>query len=509
MRRRDFIRNLGLLGGSMAFGISGIPINAFSSPLLLNIEQTNGKILVLLQMSGGNDGLNTVIPFEDNRYYNFRPQIGIRKEEAVRLTDSTGLNPAMSAFQGLYEEGKLNIVQSVGYENHNRSHFRASDIWMSASHADQYIDNGWIGRYLDLVYPDSQKVPPKHPMAVQLGSVESMLLQSPIGSMSVVFENPNTFYQLISGTVTDDDVPEQTIAGAELAFLQQVSTQSVSYASTIKQAADKAKNTVTYPKTNLGRQLAIVASLIAGGLETPVYLANISGFDTHAKQLELHGNVLKQLSEAVAAFQQDIEQLGVADKVVLMTFSEFGRRVAENGSQGTDHGTAAPLFVIGKSLTGGIIGTNPDLGNLDRNGDLLHQFDYRQVYSTILQDHLGLDSAKTQQILGGNYQSINLFQHAYHRPVPAKNPYSPLALNRVFPNPMHVSATIEYEVRRSMRTKLSVVDMSGREVLRIQEGIQEAGYYTHDLTKSNLRSGTYALHLEGEGHKKTLKLVVL
>ncbi|MBC5994529.1 DUF1501 domain-containing protein [Pontibacter cellulosilyticus] len=504
MKRREFIRNMGLLGGSMALGLNGIPLKAFSSPLLLNIEQTNGKILVLLQMNGGNDGLNTLIPYEDDLYYNKRPQIGIKKQDVVALNEFTGLNPAMAGFRNLYEDGKLGIVQNVGYENHNRSHFRSTDIWLSGSDADQNLYDGWVGRSLSYMYPDFETDIPEHPMAIQLGAVESMLLQSPIGSMSVVFENPNTFYQMVSGSIADDDPPESTLAGTELAFLRKISSQSTNYASVVKEKADKGKNTVTYPNTSIGKQLAIVASLIAGGLETPVYLTTISGFDTHANQLTAHAKTLTQLSEAITAFQSDLETTGMADRVVLMTFSEFGRRVEENGSRGTDHGTAAPLFVIGKSVSGGIIGGNPNLVNLDKNGDLLHQYDYRQIYTTILQDHLGLNKAKTEAILGKSYEKLNLF----HKSAETGFSFAPLQLNKVYPNPFQYSAAFEYELKRSIHIRLSIFDLQGREVAVIYDGLQNAGRHSQHFS-NRLATGTYIALLSGEGRQSSKKVVVV
>lgn len=504
MKRRDFVRNLSLLGGSLALGLNGIPIKAFSSPLLVNMEQTNGKILVLLQMNGGNDGLNTLIPYEDDLYYYNRPNISIKKEQVVALNEVTGLNPALAGFRDIYENGKLGIVQSVGYQNHSRSHFKATDIWLSGSDANQNREDGWIGRYLHNIYPDFQTDAPVHPMAVQLGSVESMLLQSTAGSMSVVFESPGTFYQMVNGGTADDDPPLNSLAGAELAFLRKISSQSSSYATIIKKTADKGKNKVTYPKTSIGRQLAIVSSLIAGGLETPVYLTTQTGFDTHANQLTSHARILSQISEAVTAFLTDLELYGVADKVVLMTFSEFGRRVAENGSRGTDHGTAAPLFVFGKSVTGGIIGGNPNLGNLDKNGDLFHQYDYRQIYSSILQDHLGLSKDKARLILGKDFEKLTLFQNTGD----TKPIHAPLQLIQVYPNPLQYYAAFEYELKRSMRTRLSIFDLNGREVLVAQEGLQSSGRHIYHFT-NRIAAGTYLLRLSGEGHYSTKKILVV
>ncbi|MBC8112698.1 MAG: DUF1501 domain-containing protein, partial [Verrucomicrobia bacterium] len=445
MERRDFLQQLGLISGSMAFGLQGIGVKAFAHPLLFDIEQTNGKILVLLQLNGGNDGLNTVIPFEDSIYYTKRPNIAIAKDKVLKIDEMRGFNPAMKAFQNLMNQNKLTVVQNVGYENPNRSHFRSTDIWLSGSTASEYIYDGWIGRYLSQAFPDFPAKIPVHPMAVQLGSVESMLLQSPGGSMGTVFENPNNFYQLVNGSLADNDPPPATLAGDELKYLKDIAAQSIQYSTVIKQAADKVTNGVTYPNTNIGRQLAIVAELIMGGLETPVYLTTLGGFDTHALQLTQHERLWQYVSEAVAAFQADIEKAGVADKVVLMTFSEFGRRVNENGSAGTDHGTAAPLFVIGKNVRGGFLGSNPSLTDLDTNGDIKYKYDFKQVYASILQQHLGIPAANTREILNKEYLTLPIFKNTDPTPTEQFREL-PFVLNQNFPNPVNSITTIQYSL---------------------------------------------------------------
>jgi hypothetical protein len=321
--------------------------------------------------------------------------------------------------------------------------------------------------------------------------------------MSVVFENPALFQQLVSGSKADTDPPPATVAGEELKFIKQIAAQSVQYASVIKETADKSKNLVTYPNTNLGRQLAIVAELIAGGMHTPVYLTTIGGFDTHANQLTAHTNLLKQVTEAVTAFQSDIEKLGVADHVVLMTFSEFGRRLNENGSLGTDHGTAAPLFVIGKSVKGGFIGTNPNLTQLDKSGDIIYQYDFRQIYTTILQDHLGLHETNAQAVLGKSFEKLDLFQTA-----PAASDSLPFELKQNFPNPVSVSTTIPYTLFQRMSMQLLLFDMTGRLITIIREGQQEAGSYLLLFDKGRLAAGDYILTLTGGGQRSSKRLII-
>ena len=344
MDRRSFLRNLGVLAGAgtASMVIGDIPLRAFSKSFL-NIKEVNGRVVVILQLSGGNDGLNTIIPYEDSLYYNARPSIGIRKADAIRLNNLTGMHPSLMPLKSLFDDGKMAVVQNVGYENPNRSHFRSTDIWLSASDSDDVVEDGWVGRFLAQVFPDYTTFNNEHPMAIQIGSTQSALLECTCqGSMGISFESPNQFYQLINGSTADNDPPPDTIAGHQLKYIKEIAAQSIRYAEIIKDKADTVDNIAEYPNTRLGRQLAIVAELIAGGLETPVYLTSIGGFDTHANQLNSQANVLSDVAEAVAAFEEDLNLLGVADRVVLMTFSEFGRRVNQNNSGGTDHGTAAP-----------------------------------------------------------------------------------------------------------------------------------------------------------------------
>jgi uncharacterized protein (DUF1501 family) len=507
MNRRHFLQNLGLLSGSVAFGLEGIGVQAYSHPMMFDMQGTNGKILVLVQLSGGNDGLNTIIPFEDSIYYTKRPKISIPKEQVLKLDETRGLNPALKAFETLYKDGKMNIVQNVGYENPNRSHFRSTDIWLSGSASNEYIYDGWVGRYLSQSYPNFPAQIPAHPMAVQLGSVESMLLQSSVGSMGTVFESPDSFYQLINGSKADTDPPPATLAGDELKFLKEIAAQSVQYATVIKQTADKAKNNVTYPSTNFAKQLAIVAELIMGGLETPVYMTVIGSFDTHAGQLDQQAKLFTYVAEGISAFQADLEKAGVADKVAIMTFSEFGRRVNENGSLGTDHGTAAPLFVIGKSVKPGFTGNNPSLSDLDSNGDIKYQYDFKQIYASVLQDHLGLNAVQSQQILNKSFTTLPIFKPSAPTAI---EPFTdiPFLLEQNFPNPVSSLTTIRYTLNRTINIRMSLIDMHGKYISTLQEGKIIQGEHELQFEAGTLTSGSYLYMLEGEGKKQIKRMSV-
>ncbi|WP_428653616.1 DUF1501 domain-containing protein [Runella sp.] len=514
MNRKEFLQQLSLISGGVAFGMNGIPVKAFShNPFAINLESTNGKIFVLVQLSGGNDGLNTVVPYENPLYYSKRANIAIKKENVLPLTSQMGLNPAMTAFKELYDNGKMSIVQNVGYPSPSRSHFRSTDIWLTASDANEVLDEGWVGRYLTQLYPGFPLQMPEQPMAIQLGAVESLLIQSDLGSTGVVFNDPNNFYNLVKGSTADNDPIPNTLAGEELKFMRQIATQSIAYSDIIKRKWDSAaKNVTGFPTTNLGTQLKIVGELIAGGLQTPFYLANIGGFDTHANQVVAnatttgtHANLLKTVSDAVAAFQKDMEKRGLGDKVVVMTFSEFGRRVTQNGTMGTDHGSAAPLFVIGNSVLGGLIGKNPVLSDVDSNGDIKYEFDFRQIYTSVLQDYLGLDNKMTRSVMGNKeFSTVPIF-----KPLPittqAGNPDFNLEQN--YPNPFIDLTRITYTVNKPMYVKLALYDLMGKELEVLREGTTQSGSYTLPINGIQWSPGYYLCSLRCDAGQKVIRLV--
>jgi uncharacterized protein (DUF1501 family) len=509
MKRRGFLKNIGLISGAgaISFSISGIPVNAFARPFL-NINSLNGKILVLLQLKGGNDGLNTVIPYEDGIYFNKRPNIGIPKDSVVKLNTLTGLHTSLQPLKQLFDNGKLALIQNVGYANQNRSHFRSTDIWLSASDSNQFLYDGWAGRYLAKAFPDYPLLPPEFPMAIQLGSVQSLVLESQHGGMGVTFQDPNNFYQLVSGITADNDPTPSTLAGDELKFLKEIAALSIQYASIIKAKADAGQNKVTYPNTNLGTQLAIIADLISGGLQTPVYMATLDGFDTHANQANTHSNLLKTFADAVKAFQDDLQLMGVADKVVTFTFSEFGRRLTENGSLGTDHGAAAPMFVIGNPVQGGIVGSNPSLTDLDNSGDVKFKYDYRQIYTTLLTDHLGMEKQKVTEILLKDFQTLPLINNS---PTGVENNIIPneYELKQNYPNPFNPETQITFTLGKSSNVKIKIFDMLGREVATILNEYKNTGNHSVKFYANGLASGTYIYSIEADNFRESKKMVLM
>lgn len=506
MKRGDFLRQLGLLTGGVSFGLDGMAGRAFAhNPFLLDLAGTNGSILVLVQLAGGNDGLNTVVPYEDPIYYQKRPTVNLKKEEVLKLNGTLGLHPAMTGLRRLYDDARLCVVNNVGYASPNRSHFRATDIWLSGSDAATVLTDGWLGRYLTGRYPEFPVKMPTEPMAIQLGSVESMLLLSSVGTTATVFEDPNQFFQLVSGSTADSDPPPATPAGDELKFLKQIAAQSIQYSGVIKQNADKGKNAVAYPTSNLGRQLGIVAKLISGGAGTPVYLTTIGGFDTHANQLTQHANLWKQVSEAIAAFQADLQKQNLGKNVVVMTFSEFGRRLPQNATNGTDHGTAAPLFVVGETVRGGILGGNPNLSDLDGSGDIKFRHDFRQVYASVLRDHLGVSPSDARAVLNGReFEKLPIFRQSSEVPGITQS----LELAQNYPNPASDFTYLPYAVAETQPIRLTLHDLQGRELMMLKAETAEPGTYTAVLHVATLPAGQYLYSLQGHGPRQTKRLLV-
>jgi uncharacterized protein (DUF1501 family) len=404
----------------------GISLKALAGSPLLHAESGRSeedRVLVIIQLAGGNDGLNTLIPVDQYAAYSAaRSNIAIPLEKTLRLNgfDNTALNPAMTDMQQLFNEGKLGIIQSVGYPKPNFSHFRATDIWMTAADSDKVLNTGWAGRYLDDIYKGFPENYPNaampDPLAIQVGSVVSTIFQGPVFTMGLAISNPSGFYSLVEGKAP---VSSDTRWGEQLDFIEQMSRKTDQYSGVIKAAALKVKQqSAKYPPTGKNPpadQLKIVARLIGGGLSTKVYMVSTGSFDTHAKQTETdtttgnHAKLLQRLSEAIGAFMDDLQYLQVSQKVMGMTFSEFGRRIKSNASGGTDHGAAAPVFYFGHAVQPGITGTNPVLPAIATvNDNIPMQHDFRSVYASVLTNWLKLDPRGVNTILGDRFPLLSM-----------------------------------------------------------------------------------------------------
>lgn len=425
MKRRDFLLRT-IPSVILPSLINGFSIRALASAPWMQAAAGQDRVLVLVQLNGGNDGLNTVIPLEGyERYQAARAGIAIPENKILTLdgVDKTGLHPAMPELQYLFNEGQLAIVQGVSYPQPNFSHFRATDIWLSGADAEQILPTGWAGRYLHEQFPHFPDAYPNRdmpdPLAIQVGSLVSPALQGPTLTMGMAISNPNSFYDLINDKA---DPAPATRAGDQLAYIREMSMKTDQYAGVIKAAAQRVtRQSDCYPvagKNPLADQLKIVARLVAGGLKTRIYLVSMGGFDTHAKQTDAndpttgnHARLLAKLSEAIGAFQDDLHLLKVADRVTGMTFSEFGRRIKSNASGGTDHGTAAPVLLFGKRVQPGIIGNNPLLPiNATVNDNIPMQYDFRVLYASLLEKWLDVDGAVTASVLLKDYPLLPLIQ---------------------------------------------------------------------------------------------------
>jgi uncharacterized protein (DUF1501 family) len=510
MERRKFLRNsLALLTPTI---ISGNPVYALQDhPMLdsaLLASSNTDRVLVIIQLSGGNDGLNTVIPLSEySKYYNARTNIAIPENKVLSLKgfDATGIHPAMTAMQNLFSEGKLNIVQSVGYPQPSFSHFRATDIWMSGSDSDQYLNTGWAGRFLNYEnegYPDGYpNTDAPDPLAIQIGSLATLTCQGPAVNMALSISDPSSFYNLIDGA---DAAVANTNAGYELSFLRTVAKQTNQYTARIKQASDSVKQQVTYPNNSLAAQLKIVARLIKGGLQTKVYMVNYGSFDTHAGQAVAtdtttgtHANLLKVVSDAVAAFQSDMSGLEIEDRVIGMTYSEFGRRIKSNASGGTDHGAAAPLFLFGKNVRGGVFGDNPNLPTTATTGDNIpYQYDFRTIYNTILQNWFCVPETAQTEILLKEFSTLPLI-NASACGVNNKNSiFAKEALVYNYPNPFSAQTKIEFKTNGGP-TLLQLLDGSGTVIrLLIDATYNFPGMNSYNLYGAGLSPGVYYIRLQ-------------
>ena len=404
--RRKFLKRSGKAAGA-TIALGGYLARAYSQettvgPIGATAMSDTDRVLVIVRMDGGNDGLNTIIPYRNDDYYFNRPTLGIPANDARinKLDDERGFHPSLTGFKQLHDEGRFLTIQGVGYPNPDRSHFRSTDIWMTGSDSNEFLTTGWLGRYLDAVNPDFPNTLTDHPLAIDIGPVLSLSLIGKSGGMGIALRNPREFSSLVNlGNQIIDDNAIPTPAGFELEFIRQVNRESIQYSGELRNASDRGKNLVEYPDTTLAGQFALVARLIAGGMKSRVYLVSQRGYDTHSNQLTRHESLMADLDGAIHAFQQDVTALGLQERVLGMTISEFGRRVAENGSAGTDHGTSAPVFLFGSQLAPGIVGPDPDFRTLDDRGDFFHAYDFRQVYESVLSQWFEVPDAATQSIL--------------------------------------------------------------------------------------------------------------
>ena len=478
----------------------------------------NDHVLVMIFLNGGNDSLNTVVPINQLSILDqLRPHVILPESSLIHLSGTNlGFHPSLEGLRSLYDEGMLRIIRGVGYAQQNFSHFRSSDIWMSGSDAEQVLGSGWMGRYLNVDYPDYPQSYPNanmpDPLSIELGYSNSLLFQGPLANMSVVINGERSFYQLVEDEV--DAVPN-TLYGEKLAHAKLVRRQSQVYGSTIRDAAQNVNQQFTgYPDTSIAQQLKICARLIAGGLRTPVYKVEQVGYDTHAAQVDpsdhrigVHANLLRDLDQAISAFMQDLSFLGIADRVVGMTFSEFGRRIVSNASFGTDHGSAGPMFVFGHSVDPGVLGEDYVLdAGMNYADNLVHQFDYRQVYTSMLEQWLCVDSGRADQTLLGAYASLPIISPAACTTTPTVDPNlvaEPYL--KAFPNPVRDLVNLSF-VSDGNPLSIELIDIQGRLLQNLVWGTYPRGKRDISVSLDQVISGTYFIRLNTRSRSQAITI---
>lgn len=552
MNRRNFLKIFPAAGVS-PFLVNGFPMRPFSntkiSQILNSCDGVEDRVLVLIQLKGGNDGVNTIIPIPQyDKYAQLRPVIKvpdtgperyINLDNTLPSPDRVGLHPVMSGMKEMYDKGWVNIVQGVGYEGLNGSHFKGTDLWMSGGDGTPEkfnLRSGWMARALQAMYPEVKgaPIPPDkvYPLGIQVGDPNPSLgFHSETEHQNVINlygQDPAGFYSLVQtiGGAPLPNVPDSEY-GDELAYIMGVEKAVDEYSVYITDAFNAGSNAIAnYPQTTLAYQLKTIARLIKGGCKTKIYLCNIGGFDTHGNQLAPegivtlggHADLLRNLSEAVKFFFNDLDAMGLGEQVAACTFSEFGRCARENGSAGTDHGTLAPMMLFGKTIKAGVSGTNVNLSNLSNDNQLQGiQFDYRQVFTTLLQDWLGASNEVLTATMFEGYAKIPLVDAAY---VVSPDCYIGTTVSvwdgwedrhplSVSPNPATVRAEVAFRSERSFEAALSLHSMGGAlvaaQTMHIQPGLNRAYFDVRQLP-----SGTYFVRLQdnSNGRAEVLKLVV-
>lgn len=523
MKRRNFIKASSLLPVTLG----GLGLRAYGrSPLMDMIAASsaaNDKVLVVIGLGGGNDGLNTLIPTD--QYTNLskaRSNILIPESKVLTLSGKSGvgLHPSMSGLQGMYNAGLVSAIQGVGYPSPNFSHFRSSDIWNSASNSSEAWVTGWLGRYLDAQFPGYPSGYPNtgatDPPAIQIGGTVSLMLMGGTTSMGMAITDPTNFYNLVNGTV---DAAPNNHYGKELTYIRTIGLQTNKYAAVVKAAAAAGSNASTkYPASgnSLADQLKIVAKLIKGGLKTQVYLVGFSGFDTHSQQVDnsdttkgSHANLLGQLSTAIEAFQDDLGKLGIADRVAGMTASEFGRRIESNFSLGTDHGASAPVFVFGNGVQSGIIGTNPTIPSTTTvNDNLPMQYDFRQIYISVLQDWFGLSNTDAVTAMGGhNFNTLPIFKSNPAGIEDWADLMSRIQLNDPWPNPARGSCNLSFRTDGG-NVEIKLFDPLGNLLKTPVSSNFPAGEHRVTLNLEGLAPGNYFVQMS-QGNRRANKVLTV
>jgi uncharacterized protein (DUF1501 family) len=567
MKRRNFLKKLPITF-SIPFTLANIPVNVMAENMLTRLARkaTNDRVMIILQLHGGNDGLNSVIPVDQYElYYNARPNIAIPSKNSARkmiMLDSTlplnkqvALHPDMPHLKALYDQGRMNIVQGVSYENNNGSHFRGRDISFMGGGAEDYFSSGWLGRYLGKEYGglgsypnDFPNATMPYPLAIETGNDVSLIFhqQNNIPT-SISLNDPEGFAKLVDELAGFEDeqnidprgIPPEWLDKSpyykEMEWILGLEKKSDDYAQILFEAYQRGGATsVVYPeryplnaprgslRNGLSPQLQMIARLLAGGCSTKVFLVRLGGFDTHADQVEsydptmgVHAALMYHISSTINAFQLDLRARGLEDRVLTVTTSEFGRRVYSNGSYGTDHGTGGPIFIFGKGVEPGVVGNTPNLSgdNVDQ------QYDYRQVYANLLHSWMGVAKADVSEIfnnknfIDGNVDGVN------YEPLPLANPNavtgiedflsSRFKLEDAFPNPAQNETTFKFRINQRENVSIDLFDNNGKQVKRLVQKEFLPGLHEEKVSLSGILAGHYIYTLQAGFYHESKKLVIL
>jgi uncharacterized protein (DUF1501 family) len=531
MNRRQFLSGTIPVSVGLPALLNGFSFSAFGAThselsMLLGGATNTDHVLVLIQLHGGNDGLNMVVPLDlYSGYYNARTNVAIPQSKVLRLegTDKSGLHPAMTALQNMYSDGKMNIIQSVGYDHPNFSHFQSRDIWASGDTTTiraNRVKTGWMGRYLEeefTGYPDAfPTADMPDPLAIQISNTPTLDVQGNIYSMGLSINNPEKVYTFQNPF---NDYPLNSApANMELKFLRVVTEKTKIYSDIIRNAYQRSSTLATYPtENNLASQLKIVARLIKGGLKTRVYTVSMGNFDTHKRQVNAsdtttgtHATLMKNLSTSISAFQKDLELMQIDDRVLGMTFSEFGRRIKSNASLGTDHGAAAPVIMFGTHAKTGILGNSPDIpSDAQVVNNIPFQYDFRSVYASVLEQWFCVKQPALDAILLKNYQSLPLIKGGpcgLPDDINTNNNNSEKLIFKMSPNPYSISATIQFSTNGG-NTSIQQMNGLGQVIKTITNKDYTAGTYNIDVYNDGLPSGVYFLRLQNKSLQKVITIM--
>jgi uncharacterized protein (DUF1501 family) len=511
MKRREFIKTGSIL--TIPVFLNGLCIKMLASPPVT--VDDNGRVLVLIQLDGGNDTVNTVIPIE---YYsqlsNVRQNILIPETKILKLDDKIGLHPAMTSMKSLYDSAYLNIIRAVSYPNQNRSHFRSTDIWVSGSSAENYESTGWLGRYFTLNHSDFPDDYPNsnfpYPFAITIGSTSSETCQGVKANFSLAVTDPTVSGQLFEGEW--DTVP-QNCFGENLSYIREMVRQSNNYSDIVSESFQKGNNLSTkYDSANkLASDLKIVAKLISGGLQTQVYVLRLGGFDTHSGQVDsndttvgTHADLLRTLSEAIGAFQDDLNLLGIKDKVLGMTFSEFGRQIRSNGSSGTDHGTAVDVFLFGSCVKPGLTGINPIINSDEPKGNgVAMQNDFRSVYTSVLTSWFNMKNEDAENLLFGDFNGIDIISECSSTSV------SPIDMTDnvfdIYPNPVFSDLNIHFN-KEIKNGNIKIYNNIGK-IVYSNSSLSVDSEVIKSISTERIIPGNYYINLRTETKNITKKFI--